>query len=89
MHAYALRGGEVNEFEAVVLPGFREFEVAEQYYLKAIEYFQQRDPQHGWYLKTIMNNLADLYIHLGRDAEASEWLARSAKLDNRRDDRGQ
>ena len=66
-----------------------EFEVAEQYYLKAIEYFQQRDPQHGWYSKTIMNNLAGLYLHLGRDAEASEWLARSAKLDNRKDNPGQ
>ena len=60
-----------------------EFEVAEQYYQQAIGYFQQRHPQHGWYLKTIMNNLAGLYSHLGRDAEASEWLARSAKLDNR------
>lgn len=60
-----------------------EFEVAERYYLQAIVYFQQRYPQHGWYLKTIMNNLAGLYSHLGRDAEASEWLARSAKLDDR------
>ena len=59
-----------------------EFDIAEQYYLQAIEYFHQRYPQHGWYLKSIMNNLADLYSHLGRDAEASEWLARSAKLDN-------
>ena len=60
-----------------------EFEVAEQYYLQAIVYFQKRYPQHGWYLKSIMNNLAGLYLHLGRDAEASEWLARSAKLGNR------
>ena len=60
-----------------------EFDVAEQYYLKAIAYFQQQYPQHGWYLKSIMKNLAGLYSHLGRDAEASEWLARAAELDNR------
>ena len=66
-----------------------EFEVAERYYMQAIVYFQQRYPQHGWYLKTIMNNLADLYFDLGRDAEASEWLDRSAKLNNRGDNRGQ
>ena len=60
-----------------------EFEVAEQYYLKAIVYFQQRHPQHGWYLKSTMKNLASLYSHLGRHAEALEWSARSAKLDDR------
>lgn len=59
------------------------FETAEQYHLLAIVYFQKRYPQHGWYLKTIMNNLASLYSHLGRDAEASEWWERSAGLDNR------
>ena len=60
-----------------------ELEVAEKHYLQAIAYFQQRSPQHGWYLKTIMQRLSSLYTQLGRDAEASEWWASSSQLDNR------
>ncbi len=75
-----LGAGNEQNLLAGIHEALGEFEVAERYYLQAIEYFQQRYPQHGWYLKTIMNNLAKLYSHLGRDAEASEWLARSSNL---------
>ena len=64
-----------------------EFDVAENYYLKAIAYFQHRYPEHGWYLKSIMKHLAGLYSQLGRDTEASEWLARAAELDTRQMER--
>ncbi len=78
-----LGAGNEQNLLAGIHEALGEFEVAEQYYLQAIVYFQKRYPQHEWYLKSIMNNLASLYLHLGRDAEASEWLARSAKLGNR------